>query len=591
MIHQPLFSEFSHDPARASHGFQPGNSGGPGRGNRRNQDAEILESWNAPGACGFWNWVEDVQPCVLQRDNRYAPWEPTEEQRQAIDEILEVDESGRFLHSLSLLIEPRRHGKSTAFALVVLWLTTSRRNHITQLLGNTADHSRRTQFRTLKRIIANTPRLARLIPDEFIYVNEITFPPLQSAIQLGEGLSLSSAFGDRLNCLWVSDFHASPDLSPFNALQASLLDSEDSLILIDANVDPTDGHVHSLQKEAEAETDHTIYARHTHYRDFQEFEKKAPSWIDRIKARRLQRTALPADFRRDILGQRSDAKNALFPTEFIKAARSPYKQPVADLKELVKGRAYKVGGGLDRAKSLSPLAGGDSSVWTVVAKVASPEHGEPEFYVLNQVIFNLNTSRAIKKAILADHERYGLDNVVLENYEITDLAPWLADVKIPHEIVTASEKMQNSAFPEMARIFREERFHFSKDLKVFENELKAFVYQAGRAGKYSFGAATSKQHDDTVYSCCHAIWSLREAILNLYVLGNIQCRNKSPRRHLCYLMGGEKQLLCADYCQAHKQVEGMFREYRKVRLDDELTIPEFFETRVKLEGARISQAA
>jgi hypothetical protein len=526
----------------------------------------------------------------LQRNNQYAPWEPTEEQRQAIDEILAADANGRFLHSMSLLIEPRRHGKSTTFAILILWLLTSRRNQTIQLLGNSYDHARRVQFRTLKRIIQNSPRLARLIPPENIYVNEIHFPALQSIIQLGEGVSLSGAFGERISgALWVSDFHACPDTSVFNAMQASLLDSQDSLILIDSNVGPTDSHEHQLQKESAS--DPSIYARHVCYRDFQEFEKKAPAWISRQKARRLQRTALEADFKRDILGQRSDAKNALFPTEVIKAAKAPYKIPVADLKELVKSRAYKVGGGLDRAKSLSPLAGGDSTVWTVVAKVASPEHGEPEFYVLNQVVFTLNTSRAIKKAILADHERYKLDAVTLENYEITDLAPWLADVKIPHEIVTASEKMQNSAFPEMARIFREERFHFSKDLKVFESELKAFVYQAGRAGKYSFGAATSKQHDDTVYSCCHAIWALREAVLNLYVLGNIQCRNKSPRRHICYLMGGEKQLLCADFCQAHKQVEAMFQEYRKVRLDDELTLPEFFETRVKLTGAKIYQAA
>ncbi len=590
MIRQLLHPLLAPDSeSGASHQFQPGNSGGPGRGNKRNRDSEILDRWNAPGSCGFWNWVADVQPHVLQRSNTYAPWEPTTEQRRAIDEILAVDGNGRFLHSLSLLIEPRRHGKSTAFALVVLWLTTSRRNHVTQLLGNTFDHARRVQFRALKRIIANTPRLARLIPEGYIYGNEITFPPLQSSIQLGEGVTTATAFGDRLNCLWVSDLHASPDLSPFNALQASLLDSEDSLILIDSNVDPTDSHVHSLQKEAAS--DPTIFARHVCYRDLAEFAEKAPAWIDRGKARRLQRTALPADFKRDILGQRSDAKNALFSTEVIRAARSPYKCPVSDLKELVKGRAYKVGGGLDRAKSLSPLSGGDATCWTCVLKLASLEFGEPEFYILNQTIFNLNTSRSIKKAILADHERYHLDNVVLENYEVTDLAPWLDDVKIPHEILTASEKMQNSAFPEMSRVFREGRFHFSKDLKVFENELKAFVYQAGRAGKYSFGAANSKSHDDTVYSACHAIWSLRDAVLNLYVLGNIQCKNKSPRRQLCYLMGGEKQLLCADYCQAHKQVEAMFQGYKAIKLDSEETIPEFFEARVRFAGARISQAA
>ena len=78
------------------------------------------------------------------------------------------------------------------------------------------------------------------------------------------------------------------------------------------------------------------------------------------------------------------------------------------------------------------MIGGDNSVWTCVLKVASPKHGEPEIYILNQVVFPLNTSRSIKKAILKDHERYSLDNVALENYEVTDLAPWLTDQKIPY---------------------------------------------------------------------------------------------------------------------------------------------------------------
>lgn len=63
------------------------------------------------------------------------------------------------------------------------------------------------------------------------------------------GVSMSTAFGDRINLLWVSDLHASPDIGPFNALQASLLDSENSLILIDSNVDEIGGPVHELQKK------------------------------------------------------------------------------------------------------------------------------------------------------------------------------------------------------------------------------------------------------------------------------------------------------------------------------------------------------
>jgi hypothetical protein len=56
-------------------------------------------------------------------------------------------------------------------------------------------------------------------------------------------------------------------------------------------------------------------------------------------------------------------------------------------------------------------------------------------------------------------------------------------------------------------------------------------------------------------------------------------------------MGGELELLCRYQCPAYRQTEAMFREYKQLKLDDDQTIPEFFETKVKLEGARIYQAA
>jgi len=60
---------------------------------------------------------------------------------------------------------------------------------------------------------------------------------------------------------------------------------------------------------------------------------------------------------------------------------------------------------------------------------------------------------------------------------------------------------------------------------------------------------------------------------------------------MCFLMGGGLTLLCSESCHAYKQVEIMFREYKQYQLDSELTIPEFYEAKVKLENARISQAA
>jgi hypothetical protein len=543
--------------------------------------------YNRAGAEGFWNWLRDYKPQILSSENRYQPFCPTQHQRESINAILAIDGQGSFKHSLSVVCEPRRHGKSTILALIILWLCCSRRNQVVQLLGNSEDHTRRTQYRTLKRIIEHTPKLSKLVPEKDRTLFEIRFQKSDSLVQLGSGINIATAFGDKINVLWVSDLHACPDLEPFNAFQASLLDSKDSLILIDSNVDFIDGPIHSLEREAQE--DPSILFRAVSYRDFEHYEKEAPPWINRQKARRLERTALPTDFARDILGKRSDARNALFPANVIELCKSNYKIPVSDIHALTQGRAYKVGAGLDRAKS---LIGGDNTIWSVVLKLASPQHGEPEVYLLNQVAFTLNTARAIKKQILQDHERYHLDAVTLENYETADLSPWLSDMKISHELVSAHDTNQNASFTELHRIAREGRLHFPEDLKDLASEMATFTYTARTGGQtYSFGHASSKFKDDRVYSLNWSVFSLREAVLNLYVLGHIVCKNKTPRKHLCFLMGGEMELLCKNYCTAYQEVEAMFKEYKAIRLDDDLTIQEFFETRVKLEGARISQAA
>jgi hypothetical protein len=542
--------------------------------------------WKANSPAGFRAWLRDVKPRILHRNSQYKIFKPTPSQDKTIDEVL-ASKNGKFQRSMSIEIQPRRHGKSTVFALICLWLFTSRRNLTIQLLGNTEQHCRRTQFNTLVKIIRNTPILNSSILDSDIRQYSILFPALSNVIQMS-AQNIASSFGERINVLWISDLHACIDLAPFNALQSSLLDSADSLLLIDSNVDFDGGAVHSLQQEGE--TDPTIYCNHVYYKDLNDYIKRAPSWIDRQKARRLMRTILETDFCRDILGLRSDVKNSLFPSEVIELCKSSYKVPVDDISELTKGRAYKVGGGLDRSKSLFQGPKGDATVWTTILKVASPEHGEPEFYILNQQKINPNTSRGIKKAILKDHERYKLDNVVLENYETADLAPWLADQNIPHELVSAHDTNQNASFPEFYRIAKEGRFHFSYSLKDLESEMRTFSYIQRVGGKYSFGHASTKRHDDHVYSVNWAIFSLRSAVMNLYTLGNVQCTNRTPKRHLCYLFGGTLVLLCARDCYSHDKVDQMFREFKQYQLDSEMTIQEFFQIKVKMEGARISQA-
>jgi len=537
---------------------------------------------------GFYSWLDDIQPRILTRLNTYEIFHPTPKQKKQIDEILEVDENGNFVHSLSLLIEPRRHGKSSIFALIILWLFTSRQNFLVQLLGNTEQHCRRTQFRTFQRIIEHTPKLSKLIPEDNFSSFEVVFPPLGNTIQMSTGVNTATSFGEKVNVLWVSDFHAAIDLNPFNIYQSALLDSENSLCFIDSNVDPNDGHVHSLQREAD--NDDSMFCEHICYRDFEDFAKNAPPWIDRQKAKRLERTALPADFKRDILGQRSDAKNALFPQEIIDLCKSDYKIPVSDISALAKGRAYKVLSGLDRGKS---LLGHDNTVFTTVAKIAT-DTGEPEFYLLNQQVIVPNTSRLIKKAILRDHQRYHFDNMVLENYETVDLQSWAVDQKMPCELVSAHDTNQNIAFLELYRIAKEGRLHFPRDMKALTTEMQTFTYNQKKGGMYSFGADSKNRHkDDRIYSLVWSIFAGREQVLNMYTVGNIQCLNKGPKRNLCFIMNQDPNgalLLCRARCEAYKEIEQMYQSYKESRLDSDETIQEFFAERVKIEGARISQA-
>jgi len=548
-----------------------------------------VDRWAVNGPDGFWAWHEDVKTKVLTKAGKYEVWQPTDRQRRTIDNLLATDAKGNFKRSTGLLIWPRRHGKSTLMALVVLWLFTSRKNFTVQLQGNTEGHSRKVQLNTLVKIIQHTPELKKLIdPDKDISKYEIAYPKRGNIIQGMTGNNLASAFGDRLNVLWVSDLHACPDLSSFNAMQASMLDSSNTLLLVDSNVDSFDGHVHALQKEADK--DPAIYADHLWYLDFAHYEDAAPTWIDRHKAKRLQRTLLEAEFARDILGQRSDAKNALFSSKHIDLCKSAYEIPVIDVQSIAQGRKYVIGAGLDKARSLMGDNGADFTVWTVVLKTASPKTGEAEYYILNQQTVLPNTPENLKRIIIDDNKRYGLTNAGLESYETADLAPWLIKQGIECEVISPTAKVQNVAFPELSTIVRYGRLHFPKDMPKLADEMTTFSYQVMPNGNYQFGHSSQKFHDDTVYSLAWAIYSIRSQILNVYTLGNVQCAARTATRQFCFLLGGNLRLNCADKCPAYGKVVDMWLNYREQMLDDDMSIEDFFKKYVKREGALIYQA-
>jgi hypothetical protein len=177
--------------------------------------------------------------------------------------------------------------------------------------------------------------------------------------------------------------------------------------------------------------------------------------------------------------------------------------------------------------------------------------------------------------------------VTLEHYEVGDLAPWLAEQDINHELLYATDNNQNAVFPEFHRIVRDMRFHMPANCTGLADEMTTFVYkQRSQPGQYGFGAS-GKLHDDRVYSAAWSIFSLRNEVMDLYKLDYLACEEvRAYRRALCFLMGGDQLLHCSEGCNAFHQIKEMFQEFKGYhQLNSELDIASFFKAYVRSDQA------
>lgn len=543
-----------------------------------------IRKWR-DGAPGFFQWVEDVKPMIPSARGGFEVFQPAPFQREAVTRALERKEDGSWRYGTVALCWPRRHSKTVVNALLVLWRFFNWPTQTIKVLANSERQVTSTAFKTAKSIVTNTPGLLAQIGADNVLAYAIRYPALQSEIQ-AIAFNESSAYGEKISVAWTTELHAAADDSVLQVLASSVGDSVDGLVLIDSTTDGMGGPIHKLEQLAESGEDPTVFVSRIEYRDLAEAMEKSPPWIRRDWLVSRSKQMFPAVFASQHLNQRGSAVNSLFRPEHVKAAQENYRVPVDPkaLPELFHGRKFITGGGLDRAYGFS--LHGDATIWTAVAKVAGDDE-EAHYWVLNQKSIPFSSGRGIKKAIADDHERYRLSNVVIEAYNSQDVATWAQDAKVPAEIVHATSTIQVPAFTELHRIIAEGRLHFPAGLEGLAAELLAFTYDT-TASTPKFGAPRG-MHDDAVYSLCWAIWSLRDSELASYELGRIVCASVSAHAPLCYLRGGELQLLCAPDCEAHRRVAAMYLQHTRRRVDDEMSLPEFFGAKVKLAGVRVYQ--
>ena len=85
-----------------------------------NITAQSIKAWQKNTPQAFFAWLSDVKPKILHRSGKYEVFKPTDKQKIVINQILK-SKNNQFIHELSLNIAPRRHSKSTIFALIILF--------------------------------------------------------------------------------------------------------------------------------------------------------------------------------------------------------------------------------------------------------------------------------------------------------------------------------------------------------------------------------------------------------------------------------------------------------------------------------------
>lgn len=547
---------------------------------------EKLEEWR-DGAEGFFRWIADMKPRIKHSDSKYRPVELTDWQRRELAPIFERTPDGSLKHKRTCLTWPRRHSKTVMNVLVALHRFFTSQNQIIKVLANSERQATSTAFRLCRDIITHTPHLKDQLRGQDIQALKLTHPQLGNEIEAIPA-NKNAITGETVNLILVTELWAAPDPEVLQLASGCTGACADGQIIADSTIDPIGGPIHKMQgmiREGLA----SIYVSLIEYADLAEALEQSPPWVDREWLKAQAATMFPEVFDSQHLNRRSDSLNRVFKDKDIEAAMAGYAAPVepARLQEFFQGRKFIVGCGLDKARALRAFST-DKTVWTVVAKVANPEDGEAEYWVLNQHTFGKFTrDKEIKRIIQADAKRFKPVCIALENYEAEELYFWGLDNKLPVELVNPSLKNQYPVFAGLHSIVAEGRLHYSSGMKELESEMRTFMYE--QKGKdISFGHANG-YHDDHVYSLGWAVWALRDQELASYELKSIYCNSRSQHARFCYLRGGDLILSCCETCEAHKKVQAMHGQYRAHKVESEMTLPEFYKGKVKFAGYAVTK--
>ena len=528
------------------------------------------KAWRG-GSVGFFRFLDEVKPRVPTDKGGFAPYVPGPRER---DDIARALDGG---YSKLVWCWPRRHGKTTVNALLVLWRFLSLPNENVAIVANSEKQVVDTCFKTIKQTIEQTPAIAALVKGGAIKIglDRIEYPGTGSIIQAFSS-NPAALWGKKLTIAQVSELHEHKDARVLNALAGSLIDTRGSLMLVDSTVGPKKSPLFMLY-EMHKSGDPKVFFSHIEYADLDDACARSPSWIDPAELRSLSKMMLPTEFALYHLNRWQDASNALFPKHVLDLCRDDYPLDVASV---TGGAGHVVGAGLDRARPFSKH--GDATVTTCVVKVA--HDGGDHFYVLASDQVMLSRAGGVKTNLTTYHRKHGMTRAVLENYETADLSAWCGDQPFTHEVVHATPDKQTAAFTSLYGAAAEGRLHIAPCFTKLLAEMEIFEYETRAGGGLRFGHPPGA-HDDHVYSLAWAVYALRDVELNPYEIAGIHCHGNGPAVRLCALNGGDWVPPCGEGCRSMLTAHALYRAYRARGHLTPLSFEEFLAVKLKNIGA------
>jgi phage terminase large subunit-like protein len=287
---------------------------------------------------------------------------------------------------------PRRHGKTVASALIILWRFLTRTGQGIAIVANSQKQTIDTAFKTIRDLILATPYFARLVNSGAIVIQgeQIAYGGLKNIIQ-GYTSNPAALYGKKLSIAQVSELHAAANDDAYQVLASCTADSADGLTLVDSTVGSRSSPLFGLYSIAQAGSDPALYYSHIFYRDLDDACANSPPWITERAIRSRAAQMLPAEFAQQHLNLWQSGSNALFPPSILDECVEAYPLTPEGIAE---GASYRVGAGLDRAAGFS--LHGDATATTCLLKVLRGE--DEHYYVLDSSGIPFSTAGGIKKA-------------------------------------------------------------------------------------------------------------------------------------------------------------------------------------------------